>query len=429
MVQPQETGQPQKMDQPQEKPRRAAFVFIFVTVLLDMLALGVIVPVLPKLIIHFEHGDVGLAARQVGLFGLTWAAMQFIFAPVIGSLSDRFGRRPVVLLSNFGLGLDYLLMAWAPTLRWLFLGRVISGITSASFATAGAYIADVTPKEERAAKFGLLGAAFGLGFIIGPAVGGLLGSIGLRYPFWVSAGLSLANAAYGFFILPESLSKENRAAFSLRNANPVGSLRLLRSHPELFGLAWAMFFRYLAHESLPIMFVIYTDFRYHWGERMTGLMLTVVGICSTIVSATLVKTAVKRMGELRTLFAGLLFGVVGFALYAFAPTTALFLLGTPWIALWGLSGPTLQSLMSRRVSVSEQGQLQGAVGSLFGIAGIIAPIMFTQIFAFAIAPGRSVQIPGTPYWLAALLLVGSLGLAWNATRGNVAEAVATQPAD
>lgn len=397
---------------------RAAFAFIFVTVLLDMLALGVIVPVLPKLIIQFEHGDMSIAATQTGIFGFVWAAMQFLFSPVIGVLSDRFGRRPVVLLSNLGLGCDYVVMALAPNLRWLFVGRVISGITAASFPTAAAYIADVTPAEQRASKFGMLGAAFGLGFIIGPAVGGMLGSISLRYPFWAAAALSLANAAYGFFILPESLPRERRATFSLRKANPLGSLRLLRSHPELFGLAFAVFLYDLAHESLPSMFVIYTYYRYHWGERLTGMALAAIGICTTIVSAALISFAIKRLGELRTLVAGLLFGICGFGLFALAPNTAIFLIGCPLISLWGLAGPSMQSLMSRRVGPSEQGQLQGALTSLFGVAGMAAPLIFTSLFAFAIARQRAVQVPGAPYWLASMLLIGSLLLARIATRST-----------
>lgn len=400
----------------EHRPGRAAFAFIFVTVLLDMLALGVIVPVLPKLIIQFEHGNMAMAAKQTGIFAFIWAAMQFLFAPVVGALSDHFGRRPVVLLSNFGLGCDYIFMALAPSLSWLFLGRTISGITASSFPTASAYVADVTPEEQRAAKFGMLGAAFGLGFIVGPALGGVLGSIGLRYPFWAAAGLSLANAAYGFFILPESLPRERRAAFHFRRANPVGSLKLLRSHPELFGLASAMFLYYVAHESLPSMFVIYTDYRYHWGARLTGIALAAVGVCSTIVSAAVISLAVKHLGDLRTLFTGLLFGISGFALYASAPNTILFLVGCPLIALWGLAGPSMQSLMSRRVGSSEQGQFQGAISSLFGIAGMIGPLVFTEIFALAIAPQRSLQLPGAPYWLASTLLLGSLVIAWTVTR-------------
>jgi DHA1 family tetracycline resistance protein-like MFS transporter len=405
------------MNEPETpKHGRAAFAFIFVTVLLDMLALGVIVPVLPKLIIQFEHGDVAIAARQVGIFAFVWAAMQFVFAPVTGALSDHFGRRPIVLLSNFGLGCDYLFMAVAPTLPWLFVGRVISGITSASFPTANAYIADVTPPEQRAAKFGMLGAAFGLGFIVGPALGGMLGGLGLRYPFWAAAGLSLANALYGFLILPESLPKERRAPLSVAKANPMGSLKLLRSNAALYGLATAMFLYYNAHEALPSMFVIYTDYRYHWNAQMTGWALAVVGIGSTIVSAVLISWAVKTFGEVRTLFIGMASGVAGFAVFAAAPSTPILLAGIPLLSLWGLMSPPMQSLMSRRVAPTEQGQLQGALMSLFGVAGMIAPLVFTNVFATAIAPGRAVRLPGAPYWLATSLLAAGGLIAWNVVR-------------
>jgi DHA1 family tetracycline resistance protein-like MFS transporter len=413
---------------PGAKHGRAAFAFIFVTVLLDMLALGIIVPVLPKLIIRFEHGDMAMAATQTGVFAFVWAAMQFVFAPVMGALSDRFGRRPVVLLSNFGLGCDYILMAVSPTLSWLFLGRVISGITAASFPTANAYIADVTPEDKRAAKFGMLGAAFGLGFIVGPALGGLLGGMGLRYPFWAAAGLSLANWLYGFFILPESLPKERRAAFNLRKANPLGSLKLLRSQPELFGLATAMFLYYNAHEALPSMFVLYTTYRYHWGAQLTGWVLAGVGVGSTIVSAALISLAIKKLGDLRTMLTGMLCGIAGFAIFAAAPGTAIFVMGVPLVSLWGLASPPMQALMSKRVAPNEQGQLQGALMSLFGVAGMIAPLVFTQVFALAIAPARAVQFPGAPYWLAAALLGGSLLLAWNVTRRSAGAIAAGQAA-
>lgn len=404
---------------------RAAFAFIFVTVLLDMLALGVVVPVLPKLIAQFEHGDMGAAAKQVGIFAFIWAAMQFLFAPVLGVLSDRVGRRPVVLLSNFGLGFDYLLMAWAPTLNWLFLGRIISGITSATFPIGSAYIADVTPEDQRAAKFGMLGAAFGLGFVVGPALGGFLGAYGLRYPFWAAGALSLLNAAYGFFVLPESLPPERRSrTFSLAKANPVGSLRLLRSHPELAGLACALFLHYLAHESLPSMWVIYTDYRYHWSPRLTGMVLAAIGVGSSVVSAALISLAIKRLGELRTLFTGLFFGVIGFAVYAAAPSTVIFVIGCTMVSLWGLAGPAMQGLMSRRVSPSEQGQLQGANTSLFGVAGMIAPIMFTQLFAVSIP-----RLPGAPYWLASFLLIGSFITVWFVFRGVTSQTAVAEGAD
>jgi MFS transporter, DHA1 family, tetracycline resistance protein len=252
----------------------------------------------------------------------------------------------------------------------------------------------------------------------------MLGGMGLRYPFWAAAGLSLANALYGFFILPESLPQERRTAFSLRKANPLGSLKLLRSHPELFGLATAMFLYYNAHEALPSMFVLYTDYRYHWGAQLTGWVLAGVGVGSTIVSAALISLAVKRLGEVRTMFTGMLCGVAGFVIFAAAPSTALFVVGVPLLSLWGLASPPMQSIMSKRVSPNEQGQLQGALMSLFGMAGMIAPLVFTQVFALAIAPARTVQLPGAPYWLASALLAGSLMIAWNVMRRSAAPVMA-----
>jgi MFS transporter, DHA1 family, tetracycline resistance protein len=392
---------------PTPAPTRAAFLFIFITVALDMLALGVMIPVLPKLIIEFEHGDVARAAGAAGLFGFAWAAMQFVFSPLLGALSDRCGRRPVILLSNLGLGLDYLLMALAPSMSWLFVGRLVSGITSASYATAGAYVADVTPEEGRAAKFGMLGAAFGLGFVVGPALGGLLGGISLRLPFYAASGLSLGNALYGFFILPESLPLEKRAPFVWSKANPLGSLALLRSHPRLLGLALIAFLYSVAHDSLPSVFVLYTDYRYHWGERMVGFCLAGVGIASTIVSALLVGPLVNRLGERRALLIGLSFGALGFGVYAWAPTGSWFFLGIPLIALWGLAGPAFRGLMSRRVPESAQGRLQGALASMSGITGMIGPLLFTQVFALGIS-SKSLHLPGAPFWASSLLLCASL---------------------
>ncbi len=403
---------------------RAAFAFIFITVALDMVALGIIIPVLPRLIVQFEHGDMAKAAMQTGVFAFVWAAMQFVFAPVMGALSDRFGRRPVVLLSNFGLGCDYILMALAPTLSWLFVGRVISGITAASIPTANAYIADVTPEDKRAAKFGMLGAAFGLGFIIGPAVGGFLGGYGLRYPFWASAILSLANGLYGLFILPESLPRERRSAFSVKRANPLGALKLLRSNPELAGFAVAMFLYYNAHESLPSMYVLYTDYRYHFTPQLTGYAFTGVGVGSTIVSAFLISLAIKKLGEVRTLIFGWLCGMAGFAVLAAAQTTAISLISIPLLSLWGLGSPAMQSLMTKRVDKSAQGQLQGAMMSMFGVAGMIAPLVFTQVFSVAISPKWGFHLPGAPYWLAALLMVGSLLIAFGVTRRATATVTA-----
>ena len=401
---------------PQPGVRRAALAFIFITVVLDMLAVGMIAPVLPKLVMNFLSGDTARAAKIYGIFGTVWALMQFVFAPVQGLLSDRFGRRPVILLSNFGLGLDYVLMAVAPSLSWLFVGRVISGITAASIPAATAYIADVTPPEKRAGAFGMLGAAFGLGFIVGPAIGGLLGNVNSRLPFWVAAAFSLANAMYGLFVLPESLPRERREPFSWRRANPVGSLKLLRSHPELFGLATANFFTYLAHEVLPSTFVLYASYRYHWNERTVGLALATVGACYALVQGALVGRIVHRIGERGALLVGLIFGALGFAIYGLASTGFLFWLGIPLMSIWGISGPAVQGLMTRRVSPSEQGQLQGANGSLRSITGLIGPALFTLTFAASISPHRGWHMPGAPFLLSSVMLLAALALAWRVTR-------------
>lgn len=399
------------MNLPALPRRRAAFIFIFITVMLDMLALGMIIPVLPKLVEDFAGGDTAHAARIFGLFGTVWALMQFIAAPILGALSDRFGRRPVVLLSNFGLGLDYIVMALAPTLGWLFVGRVISGITAASVPTAGAYIADVMPPEKRAAGFGMLGAAFGIGFVLGPAVGGILGDVDPRLPFWVAAALSLANAMYGTFILPESLPPERRSPFRWSRANPVGSLRLLRSHPELFGLAFVLFLSLLAHEVLPSVFVLYAGHRYGWDTKTVGLTLAAVGVCSAIVQAGLVRPTVARLGERTSLLLGLSFGVAGFIVYGAAPSGPLFWLGIPFLALWGFTGPSGQGLMTRLVGQNEQGMLQGAYQSLRGIGGLIGPTLFTMTFSVFIGEQSPAYLPGAPFLLAALLLTISLLLA------------------
>ena len=397
-------------------PRRAAVIFIFLTVVFDMLALGVVIPVLPKLVESFVAGDVPKAAEIVGVMGTVWALMQFFFSPVQGALSDRFGRRPVVLASNFGLGCDYILMALAPSIGWLFLGRAISGITSASFSTASAYIADVTPPEKRAGSFGLIGAAFGIGFILGPAVGGILSAYDLRLPFWVAAGLSLANGLYGLLILPESLPKERRAPFSWARANPVGALNLLMRQPALLGLAGVVFLYYLAHQSLPSVFVLYAIDRYGWDQRTIGLTLTAVGVCSMIVQGGVVRPFVAKFGERPALVIGLLTGGLGFAIYGLAVSGPIFWIGVPVMSLLGLTSPAAQGLMTRRVDPTEQGRLQGAIGSIMGITGVIGPGLFTQTFAAFIGPERDWHLPGAAFLLAALLLgIGTL-LAWSITR-------------
>ncbi len=410
--------------------KKPAVLFIFFTVLLDMLAVGMIIPVLPRLIVDFMGGNTAAGAAIYGVFGTAWALMQFLFSPVQGALSDHFGRRPVVLASNFGLGVDYLLMALAPNLAWLFVGRVISGITAASVSTAFAYIADVTPPEKRAGAFGRIGIAFGLGFIVGPALGGVLAGVHPRLPFWIAAGLSLANASYGFFILPESLPAERRAAFSWRRANPVGSLVLLRSHGELVWLAAVYFLSQLAHVSLPAISVLYVAYRYDWDETKTGLMLACVGVATAIVQGGVIGRVVKRFGERKALLAGLVCGATGFAIMGLAPSGVWYYAAIPVMALWGLANPALQGLMTRRVAATEQGRLQGANGSLQGIAQLVGPAIFTGTFATFIAAHRSWQIPGAPFLLATVMLLLAAAVAWKtagSARGVAAPAATSEP--
>jgi DHA1 family tetracycline resistance protein-like MFS transporter len=397
-------------------PRQGAVAFIFLTVVLDVLALGIVIPVLPKLVESFLGGDTVQAARIFGLFGTVWALMQFFFSPVMGSLSDRFGRRPVIMFSIFGLGFDYILMAVAPTLWWLFAGRVISGITGASFTTAGAYIADVTPPEKRAASFGMIGAAWGLGFILGPALGGVLGGIHPRLPFWAAAGMTLLNAFYGLFVLPESLPPERRRPFSWKRANPVGSLQLLRSHPGLFALSCVYFLYLLAHQVLPSVFVLYTGYRYGWGERTVGLTLAAVGVCNMTVQGILIKPIVARYRERRALLAGLLCGTAGFLAFALSPSGVGIWASIPIFTLMGLFGPSSQSLMSRSVDPTEQGRLQGATSGIMGITGMMGPGLFTLTFAYFIGTGSALKLPGAPFLLAGLLLLTAFSLAWRVTR-------------
>lgn len=409
-------------------PRRAAVAFIFVTVLIDVLAIGLIIPVLPRLIEQFMHGDTANAARMFGLFTTAWALMQFLFSPITGSLSDRFGRRTVLLLSCLGLGLDYVFMALAPSLGWLLVGRIISGITAASFSTALAYISDVTPPEKRAASFGLMGAAFGAGFVLGPAVGGLLGGLSPRAPFWASAALALLNFAYGLFVLPESLSKENRRPFDWKRANPVGALALLARRKGLLELVSVYGLYMLAHMALQSTFVLYTEHRYGWSARTVGLMLAGVGACTILVQGALVGPTVRSIGERRTLLLGLTGGLCGFLAYGFAGTGAALMASVPIFGLMFFTGPPLQSLLARRVGPNEYGLLQGANASVMGITGIIGPLLFTQVYAYFLRPHGGVSIPGAPFFCGATLLALAIAMAVHATRHEPAP-VPASPAE
>ncbi len=338
-----------------------------------------------------------------GLFGTAWALMQFIFSPLLGALSDRFGRRKVILISCVGLGLDYILMALAPNMIWLFLGRILSGITAASFATASAYIADVTPPSKRAATFGLIGAAWGFGFVLGPFVGGVLGEIDLRLPFWTAAVLTLLNSLYGLFILPESLPEDRRTEFSLAKANPLGSLRLLRSHPQLLGFATILLLYQVAHQVFPSVFVFYAGHRYGWGVQTVGLTLMVVGLVSVFMQGFVIRKAAPLLGENKMLFIALSFGAVGYTIYGLATNGWQFWSAIPIFAFVGFFNPAIQGLMTRRVSDREQGQLQGANSSLMGIAGMIGPVLFTTIFKLSISGEVAPQLPGAPFFVATLL--------------------------
>jgi MFS transporter, DHA1 family, tetracycline resistance protein len=390
------------------KGTRAGFVFILVTVTLDFLAFGIIAPVLPNLVKAFEGGDIARAADVTGYFAFAWALMQFLFSPLLGAWSDRYGRRPVILISCLAAGLDYILMAVAPTLGWLLLGRIISGIATSNVSTAFAYITDTSAPADRAERFGKLGAAFGLGFVIGPAVGGLLGAHSLRAPFWVAAALTLANFLYGAFVLPESLPPEKRAKSAWHMANPLGALALLRTHTVLKRLAMVAALFYTAHQALPSIWVLYTEYRYSWNPEQVGWSLALVGVCAAAVSGGLVGPYVKRFGEKFGLISGLCYGVIGFVGFGLAPRGWAILCAIPFIALWGVAGPSMQSMMSQLVDGSSQGKLQGAINSIRALTGMIGPLVFTRVLAESVSRGK---VPGAAYLLAGVLLVMAIGVA------------------
>ena len=402
-------------------PRRhAAVIFVFVTVAIDMLSFGIIIPVLPHLIVQLIGGSIAKAAVWQSAFGTLFMLMQFLCSPIQGALSDRFGRRAVILISCFGLGVDFIVMALTPFLWLLFLGRGISGMCAASNSTAGAYIADITPREKRAAAFGLIGAAFGIGFVVGPAVGSALAHFGLRAPFWGAAFLSLVNFCFGLFVLPESLPRERRTTrINWRHANPLGSLLLLRRYPQVFGLAAVFFLIALAQYSLNSTYVLYTDYRYGWGPVTVGNTLSLVGLCTAFVQGVLVRKLMPRTSERRMILIGLSFCMFGYLLFGLAPHAWIFLAGIPLLCLGGLASPPAQSLITHQVDPSEQGRLQGALTSLQSLAGIFGPALFANLFALFISDHAPVQhLPGISFVLAAGLILASLALTARITRGT-----------
>lgn len=394
-----------------------AFRFIFAAAVINAVSFGIMIPVLPNLIKEFTGGDTAAASEWNVVFGAVWGVMQLFCGPALGMMSDRFGRRPILLISLAGLAIDFLFMALAPSLAWLFVGRVINGLTAASFSTANAYVADVTPPDKRAKAFGWMGSAFSFGFLVGPALGGFLGDIDLRLPFFVAAGLTTINWLYGFFVLPESLPPEKRVTkFDWKRANPVGSLVFLRSHADLLGLATVGFLFQLAHTVLPAIFVLYTGYRYGWTPGFMGLTMMATGLAGVIVQTLLVGPVVAKIGERGALLLGAAAGATGFAIYGFAPTGWIYFLGVPVFALMNFLQPGLQGLMTRRVEPSGQGQLQGANQSLQGIASVIGPVVFGLTFAWSIRHEGIMHQPGLAIYLASGLLVAAFMLALRVAR-------------
>lgn len=392
------------------KPKKeAALGFIFITLLIDVIGFGIIIPVIPKLIQQLEHCTVSEAARYGGWLMVAYSVMQFVFAPILGNLSDQYGRRPILLFSLFGFGIDYLLTGFSPSIGWLFAGRIIAGITGASFSTASAYIADVSTPEKKAQNFGMIGVAFGLGFIIGPVLGGYLGKIGPRVPFYAAAGLALLNWLYGFFVLPESLAKENRRKFSWDRANPVGAFKQLARYPAIAGLATSITLLYIAGFAMQSTWTFFAIEKFNWTEAMVGNSLGFVGLLVAGVQGGLIRMVLPKLGQERSVIVGLLLYTVGFLLFGFASQSwMLYAFMIPY-ALGGISGPALQGIISNHVPPTEQGELQGALTGLMSASSIVGPMLMTNIFAYFTGPTAPVQLPGAPFLLGALLtLIGTI---------------------
>lgn len=392
--------------------RQAAVGFIFITLLIDVMGWGLIIPVMPKLISELKGVTLSQASSYGAVLISVYAITQFIFAPVIGNLSDQYGRRPVLLASLLGFGIDYIILALAPTYGWLFAGRVIAGITGASFTTGAAYIADVSTAETRAKNFGLIGAAFGLGFVIGPALGGLLAGLGTRAPFYAAAGLCLLNALYGYYILPESLAKENRRPFDWKKANPLGALQLLKKYPGIDSLAFCFFLIYLAAQAVQGNWSFFTMDQFKWSESMVGISLAVVGILVGLVQAGLTRVINPRLGNEKSVYTGLLLYTLGLVLFAFASEGwMMFLFLVPY-CLGGIAGPALQSILATHVPPNEQGALQGTLTSLMSLTTIIGPLIMNNLFTYFSSPKAPFYFPGIFFLLAALFMLCSALIAW-----------------
>jgi MFS transporter, DHA1 family, tetracycline resistance protein len=396
--------------------RKAAISFIFITLLIDVTGLGLIIPVMPGLIESLTGGTISDASQWGGWLTFAYAFMQFLFAPVIGNLSDRYGRRPVLLMSLLGFGIDYIFLSFAPNMAWLFVGRIIAGITGASFTTASAYIADISTHENRAQNFGMIGAAFGLGFIIGPVLGGLLGSFGPRIPFLVAAGLSLLNALYGYFVLPESLPREKRRTFEWRRANPLGSLLHIKKYPGIGALVGSLILVYIAGHAVQSNWTFFTIAKFNWSEKVIGLSLGMFGVLIALVQGGLIRYVNPRLGNERSVYMGLGLYTIGMLLFAFVNRDwLLFVFMIPY-CLGGIAGPALQAIISGHVPPNEQGELQGSLTSMMSATSIIGPLLMTNLFAWFTQPGAPVYFPGASFLLGAVLMLGSTILAYLALR-------------
>lgn len=405
-----------KQTQMKKEKKTAAIGFIFITMLIDITGWGIIIPVIPKLIQELIHGDVSEAAKIGGWLTFAYAITQFIFAPVIGNLSDKYGRRPIILISLFAFSLDYLLLAFAPTITWLFVGRIIAGLTGASITTASAYIADVSTPENRAKNFGMIGAAFGLGFIIGPVIGGLLGQYGARVPFYAAAILCLLNFLYGFFILPESLDKENRRSFDIKRANPIGALLHVKKYPKLIGLIIAIFLLYVASHAVHSNWSFFTMYRFNWDEKMVGISLGVIGLLVGIVQGGLIRWINPKLGNEKSIYVGMALYTIGMFLFAIATESwMLFVFLIPY-CLGGIAGPAMQAVISEQVPANEQGEIQGTLSSLMSASAIVGPPMMSTVFYFFTHNEAPFIFPGAPFVLGGILMFVSSIIAYSSFR-------------
>lgn len=393
-----------------KEPRKAALVFIFITILLDVIGLGIIIPVVPSLIVELTGEELSDAALYGGALMFLYSFTQFLFAPIIGALSDRFGRRPVLLSSLAGFGVDYILTGFAPTIGWLFIARFVAGITGASTTTATAYIADISEPEKRAQNFGLVGAAFGLGFIIGPVIGGLLGELGPRIPFFAAAGLTFINFLYGYFVLPESLSKEKRRPFDIKRANPLGSLQQIRKFDGINAMLGIFFLIYLAQHATQSTWTYYTMYKFSWDEGMVGISLGVVGFCVAIVQGGLTRVVIPKIGEVRSVYVGLIFSAIGFLGFALSPSGSIMLMMVVPYCLGGFAGPALRGIISNKIPDNQQGELQGGLTSLVSFTAIFGPLLMTNLFSFFTSENTFLHFPGAPFFAGCLFILTALSL-------------------